>query len=563
MMFTQETIKKDLEDRDKWARMSKKLYSKDLKGKNRSGIPLKTVYSPADIRDSSISQTPLPGIYPYTRGIYPAQYQFQPWMNQQVHGYGQAEDTRKRMDKLVKEGMSGYFGNLVFNLVLDLVSQAGLDPDDPEARGKVGQVGVHISCLEDLEILFQDLPLDRINTSFIVGEPSICLLAMYIVYAEKGGVPKENLRGNTMNYLLRGFNWDVAMFPPENALKVSVELIRYCSRFLPQWNTTNLSGYIIREAGASAVQELTFTLAKGINLIEACIESGLRPDEFVSRFGFQLSFHNDFFEDIAKFRALRRMWASINHDRFGCRDPKSLQARIHTHTCGSSLVAQQPMNNIIRTTIQSLGAVLSGTNALQTSAYDEALSIPTEEAATLALRTQQIISHETGITKVSDPLAGSYYVEWLTNEMEKQAYEILERIENMGGFIKAYETGWLREQIADEAAKWRHQMDSGEEFVVGLNCYRDESEEIEVPVFRVDEEIEKRAIDRIKAYRDHRDEGKCEEALERLQTVALKVKKGELDEFLIEALMDAYRAGATLGDTMAILKEVFGYGYVY
>jgi methylmalonyl-CoA mutase N-terminal domain/subunit len=540
MMFTQETIKKDLEDRDKWARMSKKLYSKDLKGKNRSGIPLKTVYSPADIRDSSISQTPLPGIYPYTRGIYPAQYQFQPWMNQQVHGYGQAEDTRKRMDKLVKEGMSGYFGNLVFNLVLDLVSQAGLDPDDPEARGKVGQVGVHISCLEDLEILFQDLPLDRINTSFIVGEPSICLLAMYIVYAEKGGVPKENF-----------------------ALKVSVELIRYCSRFMPQWNTTNLSGYIIREAGASAVQELAFTLAKGINLIEACIESGLRPDEFVSRFGFQLSFHNDFFEDIAKFRALRRMWASINHDRFGCRDPKSLQARIHTHTCGSSLVAQQPMNNIIRTTIQSLGAVLSGTNALQTSAYDEALSIPTEEAATLALRTQQIISHETGITKVSDPLAGSYYVEWLTNEMEKQAYEILERIENMGGFIKAYETGWLREQIADEAAKWRHQMDSGEEFVVGLNCYRDESEEIEVPVFRVDEEIEKRAIDRIKAYRDHRDEGKYEEALERLQTVAFKVKEGELDDFLIEALMDAYRAGATLGDTMAILKEVFGYGYVY
>lgn len=562
-MFDEETIRKDLEDRASWEKSFQRLYSKDFEEENRSGIPLRPVYSPADVNRSSISKTPMPGIYPYTRGVYPAQYQFQPWMNQQVHGYGQAEDTRERMDKLVREGMSGYFGNLVFNLVLDLVSQAGLDPDDPEARGKVGQVGVHISCLEDMEILFRDLPLDQINTVFIVGEPSICLLAMYIVYAERRGVAREKLRGNTMNYLLRGFNWDVAMFPPEEALKVSVELIRYCSRFMPKWNTTNLSGYIIREAGASSVQELAFTLAKGINLIEACIESGLHPDEFIPRFGFQLSFHNDFFEDIAKFRALRRMWATINHDRFGCRNPKSLQARIHTHTCGSSLVAQQPMNNIVRATIQSLGAVLAGTNALQTSAYDEALSIPTEEAATLGLRTQQIISHESGVTKVSDPLAGSYYMEWLTDEMEKRAYEILERIEKMGGFIKAYEKGWLREQIADEAAKWHHQVDKGEEIVVGLNRYRDEDEEIEVPVFRVDEEIEKKAIERIKTYRDHRNREGCENALDRLRTAAGKAKQGEVDEFLVEVLMDAYRAGATLGETMAILKEVFGYGYVY
>ncbi|MFH1349314.1 MAG: methylmalonyl-CoA mutase family protein [Pseudomonadota bacterium] len=562
-MFDPEILKKDLEDRNVWEQAFKKRYSKSFENETRSGLPIKSVYSPSDIKDFELEKCPFPGNYPYTRGIYPAQYQFQAWMNQQVHGYGQAEDTRKRMDKLVKEGMEGYFGNLVFNLVLDLVSQAGLDPDDPEARGKAGQVGVHISCMKDLEILFDGMPLEKVNASFIVGEPSICLLAMYIVYGEGRGVPKEDLRGNTMNYLLRGFNWDVAMYPPKNALKVSVELIRYCSRFMPQWNTTNLSGYIIREAGASAVQELAFTLAKGMNLIEACMEAGLNPDDFVPRIGFQLSFHNDFFEDVAKYRALRRMWATINHDRYGCRNPKSLQARIHTHTCGSSLVAQQPMNNIIRATLQTFGAVLSGTNALQTSAYDEALSLPTEEAATLALRTQQIIQHESGVTKVSDPLAGSYYLEWLTNEMERRAYDILDKIKGMGGFIRAYETGWLREQIAEEAAKWRHRVDNGEEVVVGMNRYHEENEKVEVPLFRIDERIEQRAIERIQAYRKDRDQGRCREALNRLRQVAQKVEQGNLDDYLMDALIDTYRANATLGETMSIMKEVFGYGYVY
>ena len=562
-MFDPKTLQKDTEDQKLWEERFKRSYSKAFENETRSGIPIKSVYSPSDIKHLGMEQCPLPGNYPYPRGIYPAQYQHQPWMNQQVHGYGQAEDTRTRMDKLVEEGMEGYYGNLVFNLVLDLVSQAGLDPDDPEARGKVGQVGVHISCLQDLEIMFKDLPLEKVNASFIVGEPSICLLAMYIVYAEGRGVTKEALRGNTMNYLLRGFNWDVAMFPPKNALKVSVELIRYCTQFMPRWNTTNLSGYIIREAGASSAQELAFTLAKGMNLIEACVAAGLKADDFIPRFGFQLSFHNDFFEDIAKFRALRRMWATINHDRYGCRNPRSLQARIHTHTCGSSLVAQQPMNNIMRATLQTFGAVLAGTNALQTSAYDEALSIPSEEAATLALRTQQIIQHETGVTKVSDPLAGSYYLEWLTDEIEKRAYELIHQIENMGGFIKAYESGWLREQIADEAARWRSRVDAGEEVVVGMNRFADEEEKIEVPVFRIDERIEPQAVSRIQAYRQNRNQENCQAALGALKETAQKIEQDSMDEYLMDALQDAYRAGATLGETMAILKEVFGYGYVY
>lgn len=562
-MFDEETLKKDAEDRRNWEAKFRQLYKKDFESQTRSGIPIKPVYSPSDIKDMPLDGTPLPGNYPYTRGIYPAQYQFQAWMNQQVHGYGQAEDTRERMDKLVKEGMSGYFGNLVFNLVFDLISQAGLDPDDPEARGKVGQVGVHISCLKDLEVLFEGLPLDKINASFIVGEPSICLLAMYIVYGESRGVPREELRGNSMNYLLRGFNWDVSMFPPRNAMRVSVELIRYCSRFMPRWNTTNLSGYIIREAGASAVQELAFILAKGMNLIEACMEAGLHPDDFLPRFGFQLSFHNDIFEDIAKFRALRRMWATINHDRYGSRNPKSLQARLHTHTCGSSLVAQQPMNNIIRATLQTFGSVLAGTNALQTSGYDEAYAIPTEAAATLALRTQQIILHETGVTKVSDPLAGSYYMESLTSDMEKAAYKILDKIEAMGGFVKAYETGWLREQIAEEAAKWRNRVDEGEEIVVGLNQYQEDKEKVEIPVFRIDEEIERKAMARIQDYRKNRDQEICQAALKRVREVAMKIEQDNREEFLVDALADAYRAKATLGETMTILKEVFGYDFVY
>lgn len=562
-MFDEETLKKDSEDLLNWEKAFRQLYPKSFEHQTRSGIPVKPVYSPSDMQDLSLDSCPRPGTYPYTRGIYPAQYQFQAWMNQQVHGYGQAEDTRERMDKLVKEGMEGYFGNLVFNLVFDLVSQAGLDPDDPEARGKVGQVGVHISCLKDLEILFEGLPLDKVNASFIVGEPTVCLLAMYIVYGESRGVPKENLRGNSMNYLLRGFNWDVALFPPRNALKVSVELIRYCAQFMPRWNTTNLSGYIIREAGATSAQDLAFTLAKGMNLIEACMDAGLKPDDFLPRFGFQLSFHNDIFEDIAKFRALRRMWASINYNRYGCRNPKSLQARIHTHTCGSSLIAQQPLNNIIRATLQTFGAVLAGTNALQTSAYDEAFTIPTEQAATLALRTQQIILHESGVAKVSDPLGGSYYVEALTNEMEKKAYTILDQIEAMGGFVKAYEKGWLREQIAEEATKWRRQVDNGEEVLVGLNRYQEEGDKLEVPVFRVDERLEQRAIERIQSYRKDRDQTNCERALNRVREVASKIEQGRRDEFLIDALADAYRAKATLGETMTILKEVFGYDFVY
>jgi len=562
-MFDEMTLKKDAEDREKWKKAFDRLYPEGFQSETTSGLPVKSVYSPSDIQDNDPAGNPLPGLYPYTRGIYPAQYQHQPWMNQQVLGYGQAEDTRKRMDLLVKGGMKGYFGHHVFNLVLDLVSQAGLDPDDPEARGRVGQVGVHISCLTDLEILFEGLPLDKVNTVFIVGEPSICLLAMYIVYGESRGVSKQALRGNSMNYLLRGFNWDVAMFPPKNALKVSVELIRYCTEFMPHWNTTNLSGYIIREAGASAVGELAFTLAKGMNLIEACIESGLNPDAFLPRFGFQLGFHNDIFEDVAKFRALRRMWATINHDRYGCRNPKSLQARIHTHTCGSSLTAQQPLNNVVRAALQTFGAVLAGTNALQTSAYDEAYSIPTEEAARLALRTQQIVLHESGATNVSDPLAGSYYLEWLTNEVEKAAYAVLDEIEAQGGFIKAYESGWLRNQIAEEALKWRQRVDSGEAVVVGLNRYADQEEKTEVPLFRVDENIERRAVERITVYRQDRDQERCRGALKRLEETARGVEQGRQGEFLMEALTEAYRERATLGETMTVLKDVFGYGYVY
>jgi methylmalonyl-CoA mutase N-terminal domain/subunit len=456
--------------------------------------------------------------------------------------------------------MRGYAGNPVFNLVFDLPSQAGYDPDHPEAEGRVGQSGVSVATVDDLATLFEGLPLDRTNASFIVGEPSIVVLAMYVVMAEERGYAPDVLRGNSMNYLLRGFSWDVVMFPPREALRVSVELIRYCVARMPRWNTTNLSGYIIREAGASAIQEVAFVLAKGWNLAEACVEAGIEPDAFLPRFGFQLAFHSDFFEEVAKIRALRRMWARGNRERFGARDPRALQARIHVHTAGSTLVAQQPLNNAIRAAVQSLGALLAETNSLQTSAYDEALAIPTEEAATLALRTQQILLHETGIPRVTDPLAGSYYVEWLTDRIEAEVTGLLDGIEARGGFLRAYAEGWLRQEIAREAARQRAAVERGEEVVVGVNAYP--AGGLAAPaVFELDSAVEATAVARVRACRAGRDGARVAGALARVEAVAAAIRAGDRRELLMEALLDAARARATLGEAMDVLKRVFGYGY--
>jgi len=388
-------------------------------------------------------------------------------------------------------------------------------------------------------------------------------LPMYVVYAESRGFPRQALGGNSMNWLYKAPLVDYAMFPPRSAFKLMAELIHFCTKNMPRWNTTNLCGYFTEEAGGTAIQELAFTLAAGIAITEECIKVGLNPDDFLPRFGFQFAFGNDLFEEIAKLRALRRMWANINKERFGCKNPRSLQARMHVHTSGASLTAQQPLVNVIRATIQTLGAVLAGTNALHTSAYDEALSLPTEEAATLALRTQQVVLHETFVPNVSDPLAGSYYLEWLTAKLEEEAFKVIEQIDRMGGYPKAWETGWIKSQLAKSAYRWREGVDSGERVVVGLNKYAGE-EELETPVFKVDPRVEEIAIERVRAYRETRDNARTKAALGRLRQVAKEVDAGwpKAGGRLVPELVETAKAQATLGEMMGVLKEVFGWGYV-
>jgi len=562
-MFTRDTLEKDRELQKRWKEKYQKLY-KDIEFKTTtaSGIPVKPVYTPSDIEHIDFGEIGVPGEYPYTRGIYPLQYQFQPWVNQMSLGYGLPEQTRERMEMLKDAGMKGYFGAQSYNLPHDLVSKAGLDPDSPEARGLVGRGGVNISTIDDLERLFHDIPLDKTQIVQNIGSATMVGLAMFIVYAERRGFPREKLGGNSMNWLYKAPFVDYAMFPPKSAFKLMVEFIKFCRNNMPRWNTTNICGYFIEEAGGNAIQEAAFSIATGIAITEECIRAGLHPDEFLPRFGFQFAQGNDFLEEIAKIRAIRRIWAKINRERFGCKDPKSMQVRMHIHTSGCSLMAQQPLVNVVRAAFHTLGAVLAGTNALHTSAYDEALGLPTEEAATLALRTQQVVLHETSIPNVSDPLAGSYYVEWLTSKIEEEANKLIEKIDQLG-YIKAWETGWFKDELAKSAYKWREGMDNSERIVVGVNRYVSD-EERKVPVFKIDPKIEETAVERVKKFRAQRDNARTKAVLEGLRDVARRVdEEWPQGGDLMPAIIEAAKADATLGEMQGILKEVFGWGYAY
>ena len=382
--------------------------------KTHSGLPIKTAYFPHDVADIDYAKIGAPGQYPFTRGNLAAQYQVMNWANQPVIGYGLPEDTRARMDLLSARGMTGYFGQKFYNLVYDLVSHEGLDPDHPGARGRVGQCGMAVYSKADMARLFDGMDLTKMNVVHITYYQVVPALAQYIAYAEERGVAPDQLRGNSMNWYHQSAYVGMSAFPPENGHRLAVELIAYCAKNMPRWNTTNLFGYGVEEAGGTAVQEIGLMLAYGIDLVRACVQAGLTADQALMRFGFQIAQANDFFEEICKIRALRQLWATTMHEQFGAEDPRSMHVRIHTHTSGACLTAQQPLVNLIRTTLHAFGAALSGVQAMEVSAYDEALSIPTEESATLALRIQQVIQEETNITRVSDPLAGSYYVESLT-----------------------------------------------------------------------------------------------------------------------------------------------------
>jgi methylmalonyl-CoA mutase, N-terminal domain len=569
-MFDEDTLRRSREAEAEWAqqyrriveRFGDKAPARAARPETHGGLPLKNSYFPHDIAGQDFSAIGAPGQYPFTRGNLAAQYQLMHWANQPVIGYGLPEHTRERMDLLAAKGMMGYFGQRFYNLVYDLVSHEGLDPDHPAARGRIGQCGMAVYSVEDMERLFRDMDLTQMNVVHITYYQVIPALAQYIALAERRGVAPDALRGNSMNWYHQSAYVGMSAFPPEQGHKLAVELLAYCTGHMPRWNTTNFFGYGVEEAGGTAIQEIGLMLAYGIELVRSCRQAGLEPDQVLPRFGFQIAQASDFFEQVCKVRALRRIWATTMKERFAAQDARSMHVRIHTHTSGVELMAQQPLVNLIRTTLHAFGAALAGTQAMEVSAYDEALAIPTEQAATLALRVQQVIQEESNITAVSDPLAGSYYVEALTNKIAEAALALVEQIEARGGYIAAQKSGWLRGEVEASAERWREQINAGERRVVGLNCYQIE-EPAQENTFKVDPEVERIAVERVKALRAKRDAARHAAAMQALDEAAAAfaaLEIGALGESrLMPAAIAAAQADATTGEMMGVLKRHLGW----
>jgi methylmalonyl-CoA mutase N-terminal domain/subunit len=515
--------------------------------KTASGFVVDRLYTPEDVDLDYDEKLGYPGTYPFTRGVYPTMYRGRLWTMRQYAGFGTAEETNKRYKYLLEQGQTG------LSVAFDLPTQIGYDSDHPMALGEVGKVGVAIDTLEDMQILFDGIPLSKVSTSMTINSTAAQVLSMYITVAEMQGVSKEQLRGTVQNdmlkeYIARG----TYIFPPEPSLRLATDIIIYCAREVPKWNSISISGYHMEEAGATPVQEVAFTLADGITYVEKVIERGMDVDEFAPRLSFFFAAGNNLLEEVAKFRAARRLWARIMKDRFNAKNPRSMMLRFHTQTAGCTLTAQQPENNIIRVTLQALAAVLGGTQSLHTNSFDEALSLPTEKAVRIALRTQQIIAEESGVADVIDPLGGSYYVEWLTDRIEEEAMRYIEKIDEMGGMVKAIESGFVQREIQRSAYEKQKAIDEGELTVVGVNKYQIE-EEISVEILRIDEEIVRRQIERLKKFRESRDRSKVEKALDDLRKAAEKE-----DENLMPYILEAVKARATLGEMTQALREVFG-----
>ncbi|NPU89650.1 MAG: methylmalonyl-CoA mutase family protein [Fervidobacterium sp.] len=513
-----------------------------------SGYEIKRVYTPEDIQDLDyVEDLGFPGDYPYTRGVQPTMYRARFWTMRQYAGFGTAEESNKRYKYLLQQGQTG------LSVAFDLPTQIGYDSDDPMAEGEVGRVGVAIDSLEDMEILFDGIPLDQVSTSMTINSTAMILLAMYIAVAEKQGVSQDKLSGTIQNdilkeYIARG----TYIYPPEPSMRLITDIFEYCSKYMPKWNPISISGYHIREAGSTAVQEVAFTLADGIAYVEAAIRKGLDPNVFGKRLSFFFAAHNNFLEEIAKFRAARRLWAKIMKNRFGVTDPEAMKLRFHTQTGGSTLTAQQPLNNIIRVTIQALAAVLGGTQSLHTNSYDEALGLPTEESARIALRTQQIIAYESGVADTIDPLGGSYVVEAMTNEIEKRAMEYIEKIDQMGGMVKAIESGYVQKEIHESAYKHQLAVEKGEEIIVGVNKFQIEEDLKQTQILKVDPELEKKQKERLKKLKERRDNEKVKKLLNKIKEVAAT------DENLFPYVLEAVKAYATVGEISNALREVFG-----
>ncbi len=512
-----------------------------------SGAPINRYYSPVDVSELDyMNDLGLPGQFPFTRGVQPTMYRGQFWTMRMYAGFATAEESNKRYKFLVAQGSGG------LSVAFDLPTQIGYDSDHALSEGEVGKVGVAIDSLADMEILFDGIPLDKVSTSMTINAPASVLLAMYIAVAEKQGVSSEKLRGTIQNdilkeYIARG----TYIFPTEPSMRLITDIFAFCSKDVPQWNTISISGYHIREAGSTAAQEVGFTLADGIAYVEAAIKAGLNVDDFAPRLSFFFNAHNDLLEEVAKYRAARRLWARIMKDRFGAKSEKSMQLKFHTQTGGSTLTAQQPENNIVRVAIQTLAAVLGGTQSLHTNSKDEALALPTEASVRVALRTQQIVAHESGVTDVVDPLAGSYYIEAKTKEIEDAAMAYIKKIDDIGGATKAIDMGYIQSEIMDASYDYQKKVEAGEIIVVGMNKYQIE-EESPKGLLRVDPSVGEMQKQKLVELRAKRDGVKVSETLKALKTAC------EGTDNVMPYILEAVKAYATLGEVCDVMREVFG-----
>ncbi|HZK33548.1 MAG TPA: methylmalonyl-CoA mutase family protein [Tissierellaceae bacterium] len=512
-----------------------------------SNTEVERLYTPLDIDDMEYEKDlGYPGEYPFTRGVQPTMYRGRLWTMRQYAGFASAEESNQRYKYLLDQGQTG------LSVAFDLPTQIGYDSDDSLSQGEVGKVGVAIDSLKDMEILFDGIPLDKVSTSMTINAPASVLLAMYIAVAEKQGASKDKLRGTIQNdilkeYIARG----TYIFPPEPSMRLITNIFEYCSKEVPAWNTISISGYHIREAGSTAAQEVAFTLADGIAYVEAAIDAGLDVDDFAPRLSFFFNAHNDLLEEVCKYRAARRLWARIMKERFEAKAKKSMQLKFHTQTAGSTLTAQQSDNNIIRVTVQTLAAVLGGTQSLHTNSRDEAMALPTEDSVKIALRTQQIVAHESGVTETVDPLAGSYYVENLTNRIEEEAMNYINTIDELGGATKAIEKGYIQKEIQNSAYRHQMEVESLDTIVVGVNKFQTEETE-KKELLKVDPEVEKNQKEKIRKLKSERNNEKVKE------TLAILKEKAKTDENLMPYILDAVKEYATLGEICNELRDVFG-----
>ena len=552
-MATQKELNEVIEEKKRWEETTVPKWLKRHPERKKefcstSEFPIKRLYTPTDTKNINyLRDIGFPGEFPFTRGVHATMYRGRLWTMRQFSGFGTAEQTNERFKYLLKEGETG------LSVAFDYPTIMGYDSDHPMSIGEVGRCGVAVASLRDFEILFDGIPLDKVTTSMTINGPSAMLLAMYVAMGDKQGVPRTMLGGTTQNDLLKEFfAQKLCIFPPRPSVKLVTDIVEYCTRNLPRWNPISVSGYHIREAGSNALQELAFTIYDGISYVEAALERGLKVDEFAPRLSFFFASHNDLFEEIAKFRAARRLWARLMKDRFHAQKPRSMWMRMHVQTSGCTLTANQPLNNIIRVTIQSLAAILGGTQSLHTNSYDEALCLPSEEAVRIALRIQQIVAHESGVPNTIDPVGGSHYVEVLTNQLEEKAMDYIDKIDSMGGVYEAIERGFFQKEIADSAYKYQKEIDGNERTLVGVNKYYIEELECPINLLRVDPAVEEQQIAGLQRLRHERNNTKVKEALSKLHDNA--DKSGNLMPTIIEAV----KAYATLGEMCGVLRGVYG-----